>query len=193
MSEIIHIDVEDLNTDLIEEIKEKYRGAKIQIKVSVQAFTSEEEDWFWQVIAKLDWKKTEVDEEVIKPVLNYLSERSNNRIFLFQDILSQKLHALDGQKFAEEIGKNAYGKSDYFSGDEFLYIRCAVVANGRNTYEEVLKKPSKMLKDKSFSILLYLTERAFLQKNKVELNRLPAYNYETFFNEDGWGDKAIKF
>lgn len=192
MSEIIHIDVEDLNTDLIEEIKEKYRGAKLQIKVSVQPFDSEEEDWFWQVIAKLDWEKAGTDKEVIKPVIDYLSEQSNDRIFLFQDILSQKLHALDGQDFAEEIGKNAYGKVDYFSGDEFLYIRCAVVANGRNIYEKVLKKPSRMLKNKSFSVLLYLAERAFLQKNKVELNRLPAYNYETFFNEGGWGDKAIK-
>lgn len=192
MSEIIHIDVEDLNTDLIEEIKEKYRGAKLQIKVSVQPFASEDEDWFWQVIAKLDWEKIGTDKGVIRTVIDYLSVQSNDRIFLFQDILSQKLYALDGQKFAKEIGKNAYGKGDYFSGDEFIYISCAVVANGRNTYEKVLKKPSKMLKDKSFSMLLYLPEQAFLQKNKVELNRLPAYNYETFFNEDGWGDKAIK-
>ncbi|MFK7978900.1 MAG: DUF4240 domain-containing protein [Saprospiraceae bacterium] len=192
MAEIIHINVEDLSADLIEEIKEKYRGAKLQIKVSPQPFSSEEEDWFWQVIAKLDWKKTNINEAIIKPVINYLSTESNERIFLFQDILSQKLHALDGQKFAENIGENAYGKGKYFSGDEFLYIRCAVIANGKKTYEEILKTPAKILKNKSFTPLLYLAERAYLQKNKVELNRLPAYVYETFFNEDGWGDKAIK-
>jgi len=192
MSEVIHINVDDLNTDLIEEIKEKYRGAKLQIKVSPPPFNSKDEDWFWQVIAKLDWKKTGNNEEIVKPVINYLSTQPNDRIFLFQDILSQKLHALDGQKFAENIGKNAYGKDDYFSGDDFLYIRCAVVANGKDAYGEILKTPAKIFKDKSFNPLLYLAERAFLQKNKAALNRLPAYNYETFFNENGWGDKAIK-
>ena len=121
-----------------------------------------------------------------------MSTQPNERIFLFQDILSQKLHLLDTQDFAENIGKNAYGQVNYFSGDEFLYIRCAVVANGKKVYEKILKDASKMFKEKTFSPLLYLAEDAFLQKNKFKLERLPAYNYETFFNETGWGDKAIK-
>jgi len=111
----------------------------------------------------------------IAPVLAYLATQSNERIFLFQDILSQKLYLLDGQKYAKNIGKNAYGTAAYFSGDEFL-----------------LKKPTKILKDKSFKPLLYLAEDAYFLKNKNTLNRLPAYNYETFFNVDGWGEKAIK-
>lgn len=192
MSEVINIDVEDLNTNLIEEIKEKYRGAKLQIKVSHQPFKTEDEDWFWSVIAQLDWSKTGNDMAIVEPVLAYLATQSNERIFLFQDILSQKLYLLDGQKYAKNIGKNAYGTAAYFSGDEFLYIRCAVVANGKKTFESILKKPAKILKDKSFKPLLYLAEDAYFLKNKNTLNRLPAYNYETFFNIDGWGEKAIK-
>ncbi len=106
--------------------------------------------------------------------------------------MSEKLHRLDGEQFARHIGENAYGKGNYFSADIFLYARCCVVANGRLLYEHILQHPEDMPKDLEFEPLLSIADEAYRKKTGKHLEHLPAFNYETGFNSQGWGEKTIR-
>ncbi|MFN0013394.1 MAG: DUF4240 domain-containing protein [Saprospiraceae bacterium] len=150
------------------------------------------EDVFWQIIAMLDWEKEGDDEAVLRPAVDFLSAFSATEIARFQDILSEKLHRLDGERYAKHIGENAYGSSGYFSTDIFLYARCCVVANGRSFYEHVLKHPQDMPQDMDFEALLGLADDAYFAKTGTHMEYVPAYNYETGFNSHGWGEKTIR-
>lgn len=72
------------------------------------------------------------------------------------------------------------------SADDFLYARCAVVAEGRNYYEKVLNDSSQMPEDIVFEPLLYLADDAFEMKTGIPFNYVPTYNYETQSNKLGW-------
>lgn len=146
-----------------------------------------DEATFWQFVGKLDWKKTGDDEAVCSPVVTALAARSVAAIEAFEEILAQKLHALDTEAHAREIGEEAYiGPGDYFSVDWFLYVRCCVVANGRRIYEAVVKNPKKMFKDMEFEAILGIASSAFEQKTGKEFKFTPSVSYETFSNKDGW-------
>lgn len=69
--------------------------------------------------------------------------------------------------------------------DDFLYVRCCVVANGKAAFEEVLQHPEKM-PDLTFSGLLHLAAWAYELKTGKPFVHLSAYNYETYSNENGW-------
>ena len=108
-------------------------------------------------------------------------------IYEFEDLLSEKLYNLDGLEFARNTGASAYQSDDaFFSVDGFLYDRCCVVANGKDFYEQVLKDPEKMPKDKSFGALLRIASLAYKHKTGKELEYVPAFNYETYSNKEGW-------
>jgi hypothetical protein len=49
---------------------------------------------FWQLISRLDWKRTGNDALVIKPVVDALAEMDGTEIRAFQEILAKKLFAL---------------------------------------------------------------------------------------------------
>ena len=70
-------------------------------------------------------------------------------------------------------------------------VRCAVVANGRAFYEEVLKNPREMPKDLTFEPLLYVAMTAYKRKIGKEFMILPAFNYETYSNKEGWKNKNL--
>ncbi len=145
------------------------------------------EEVFWDIIEKFDWGKTGDDDAVIEPAVGTLAQMSTKDIFQFEDILSEKLYALDGEKYAREIGEFAYqGPEQHFSTDGFLYARCCVVANGRSFYDKVLSNPKKMPKDIEFEALLMVAQLAYQRKTGEEFDYLPQVNYETFSNKIGW-------
>jgi len=146
------------------------------------------EDVFWELIAKLDWAKTGDDEAVIRPVVKALAKRSVEDIFRFHDLLAEKLHAIDGEAYARNIGEDSYrGDDEFFSVDNFLYVRCCVVANGRALFNRVLADPTAMPKGLEFEALLTVPEEAFSQKTKGdEYPHLAEPDFETFANRDGW-------
>ena len=146
-----------------------------------------DEDTFWDLIAQLDWDKTGDDAAVVRPVLRALVEREPDEILEFQEILAEKLHALDGRRWARESGDDVWwGEPDKLSVDEFLYTRCAVVANGREVYEGVLRDPSDMPKDREFEALLYIARDAWEERTGREYDHDTRVSYETFSNERGW-------
>ena len=190
------IKLKDLTEELLRQLHEQYldEDAEVEIRIhgSWKRETRMSEEEFWKIIDLLDWEKEGDDEGVLAPAVQYLSQFSKADMARFQDILSEKLYRLDGQRYAENIGEHSYGGEDYFSADIFLYARCCVVANGRELYEHVLDHPEDMPKDLTFEALLYLADEAHQKKTGHSLDHVPAFNYETFFNAEGWGSTKAK-
>lgn len=142
---------------------------------------------FWKLIAQLDWSKTGDDDAVCAPVVAALAAQPVEAIEAFEELLAQKLHALDTEAHAREIGEEAFeGSKEHFSADWFLYVRCCVVANGRKTYEAVLADPKRMPKDMEFEALLQIASAAFEQKTGRPFEFTASVSYETFANTAGW-------
>jgi len=142
---------------------------------------------FWEIVGKLNWDEAGDDEAVVEPVVEYLANKSNQDIFEFEELLAQKLHALDTMAHAKEIGEDAYvSGSDYFSVDGFLYSRCVVVANGKSYFEHVHENPSEFPKDMEFEAILYVAQQAYNKKNNSEWKYVSPTSYETYENTSGW-------
>lgn len=184
MSTILHINLEALNEALVEELKQQFGPAELEIKV-----TDKPDEWlteveFWQIIELLDWSKSGDDEAVIAPVVARLAEMPIGNIHQFQDMLSHKLWLLDTRAHANASLRN--DPEAELSSDYFLYDRCCVVANGRDFFEKVLREPLQMPVGYSFSRLLSVASKAYRLKTGRDFMHIPAYNYETYGNVEGW-------
>lgn len=191
MQTSLKIPLSALNPAVVKDLQEKYPNAQMHL-VAEGGVPEEEvmnEDRFWEVIALLDWTKEGNDDAVIEPAVRYLSGLTASSILSFYDLLSEKLYLLDGRIYAECSTSDEEG----ISSDLFLYGRCCVVANGRATYEAVLKNPPAFPKDLYFEALLDLPERAWFRKTGKEFDYLPRYMFETGFNPNGWGADTITF
>ena len=145
------------------------------------------DDAFWKIIESMDWEKTGDDDQVIEPAIHQLSTRKDQEILAFADALSEKLHGLDGERYAKEIGQDAYkGPQTRFSKNCFLSARCCVIANGREFYEQVVSEPAEMPKDMEFEALLKLPSKAYQRKTGKKLTYIPKFSYETFANKEAW-------
>lgn len=146
-----------------------------------------DENEFWNIISMFDWKYEGDDDKVLRKAVNYLSQKSNEDIYKFEDILSKLLYDLDGIEYAKNIGEDSYkDENTHFSVDWFLYTRCVVVANGKDYYNKVVKNPKLMPKDMEFEALLYVAHEAYQKKNNAEFEYISKYNYETFSNKEKW-------
>ena len=180
------IQLNQLSPAFIQEMKEKYGEAELEIKVNRKPdFIPLKEADFWAIIDLLDWDEAK-DEDILAPAIKQLKNKPIAHIYAFEDILSEKLYQLDQQKIAENIGENGYQKDKYFSVDIFLYARACVVANGKEAFEEVLENPQSMPKGITFEPLLSLAAKAYELKTGRIFNYSPSYNYETYANKQGW-------
>lgn len=142
---------------------------------------------FWTLMALLDWKKLGNDNAVVRPLVKALAKLTVTEIFAFDDILAEKLHDLDTEAHARHMGEDSYkGPDEFFSVDYFLYTRCAVVANGQRTFEEILKDPKEFPEDRDFEAILYVASTAYEKKTGKEYRHTPPVSYETFCNKKGW-------
>lgn len=143
---------------------------------------------FWRIIGLLDWKRTGDDDAVLKPAVMELAKQALEDIEAFEEILSQKLYALDTLAHAKQIGTDAYvDDKHHFSVDIFLYARCCVVANGRDYFESVLSDPAGFPEDMEFEALLELASAAYeLKSGKAPDFFDTSVSYETFSNQAGW-------
>lgn len=194
MTNIIKLPLRNVTQDALRDLQEKYPNAEVQISIEEpQPGGLLTEDQFWDLIALLDWSKEGDDEAVVEPLVRALADGPIRQIYDFADILSQKLYALDGLKYALHTGESAFQSDRYFSVDVFLYARCCVVANGRKYYEQVQQQPEMMPKDLDFEPLLDVTANAYERKTNRDWNYVPPYNIETYSNEDGWAETGRKF
>ena len=145
------------------------------------------EERFWAIIAMLDWAATGDDEAVIAPAVAELAKHAIEEIYEFENILAQKLYALDTIAHARQIGgEDAYREGEYFSPDLFLYARCVVVANGEDLYKRVLQDPREFPEFLEFESLLYIGRKAFLLKTDRKFDHVTTPSYETYSNAEGW-------
>ncbi|PSR11932.1 MAG: hypothetical protein DA408_13525 [Bacteroidetes bacterium] len=182
MSATIKILVDRIDESFLEDLKEKYAGAELEITVHREgnpALLQEEE--FWAIIDHLAWDETE-DKAIVEPVISLLSTLPLSKIYSFQEILAEKLFQLDQAKFARQFP----GYPDALSVDGFLYDRLCVVANGKEKYDAVLRNPTLMPTDVSFEPLLDVANQAFLRKTGKAMVFVPTFNYETYSNRGGW-------
>ena len=147
-----------------------------------------DEKEFWRIIGLLNWKRSGDDDAVPKPAVKDLARKSLEDIEAFEEILSQKLYALDTLAHARRMGTDAYvDDKHHFSVDAFLYARCCVVANGREFYESVLSDPADFPEDMDFEALLELASTAYeLKSGKAPELLKTSVSYETFSNQAGW-------
>ena len=191
---IHRIKLKDLNEAFIQQLRDELADENAELTIwlpeKIDRNILSEED-FWKVIALLNWDAKN-NEAVTQPVIQYLSQQPIPVINTFEDILSEKLFLLDGQKYAEHSGENAYqGEDEPFSVDEFLYARCYVVSQGEGFYNSVQKEPSSMPKNLSFEPLLSLAALAFERKTGQQFQHIPAYIIETFANSNGWENQSL--
>ncbi len=147
------------------------------------------EELFWEIIGHLAWDHAGDDEAVLQPAVDRLSGLSVAEIVAFADILAERLFALDTREHCRAGYRGELDPDngdDYISADDFLYLRCAVVANGQDMYEAVLRNPEKMLHGLEFEALLGLPERAYEDKTGQDFDHLSPVSYESFSNEAGW-------
>lgn len=151
------------------------------------------ENTFWDIIGQFDWDKTGDDDAVLEPALRALAALDQDAIFDFDNILSEKLHALDTREhcracYAGDLDPD--NGDDYISSDDFLYSRCVVVANGRDFYTSVLGDPAKMPQAMEFESLLSLPAAAYERKTGKEYEHVTPVSYESFQNAAGWAPTA---
>lgn len=189
MVTLLECPLNEVSASEIEVLKSRFPGASLRIEGNdFYAKNGMDEGKFWAIIALFDWK-TRAGAAVLAPAVKALSQFSEAEIHAFHEILNQKLFALDGQRFAENLGSNQFaaGSGKHFSVDSFLYSRCCVVANGRVFYEKVLADPSKMPKEFGFESLLYLPNEAWKMKTgRDDYQYFPEIWCETFSNPVGW-------
>ena len=141
------------------------------------------EEQFWKIIAQFDWEQEGDDEAVLEPAFNTLVSLGEKEIIEFEEILAKKLFHLDRR----DIAKACYnGEEEQISGDDFLYSRCVVVANGKELFDEVISNANEMPSEMEFESLLYLGPRAYEELTGKELAHVTKYSYETLSNTEGW-------
>ncbi|MBK6622164.1 MAG: DUF4240 domain-containing protein [Saprospirales bacterium] len=186
MTTILKVHLDDLDSKFLQNLKEQF-GKETEVEIRLRDNSSAEdlfsEDDFWKVIDLIDWTK-KTSKEQLQPAVKYLSERPVSNIFIFADKLSEKLYRLDTRQHAYAYAANE--PDQFISVDDFLYVRCAVIAEGREYYEKVLNDPAQMPNEIVFEPLLSLADRAYELQVGSEFNYFPAFNYETRSNQSGW-------
>lgn len=189
---------EAAQTELEKMIASKLRKGYVEGKIK-NAPKHEPTDWgaitmsddvFWRIIGLFNWKKAGDDDAVIRPAVKALAKMTTEDILRFEDILAEKLYALDTEAHAREIGEEAFRSREYFSVDWFLYSRCVVVANGRELFDSVVADPKQFPKDMEFESLLSVAREAYESKTGGEFDHTSPLSYETYSNRKGW-EKAI--
>lgn len=147
------------------------------------------EEVFWALIARFAWEHAGDDDAVIAPAVTALSRMSVEDVFAFDDLLAEKLFALDTREMCRGIYRGELDPDDgdaYVSADGFLYARCTIVANGRAFYEATLADPMGAPQDSEFEGLLYLAGAAYEEKVGEEYPHVTPVSWESFSNEEGW-------
>lgn len=186
MTTTIRANIADVTPQFWQDLKNQM-GEMAQIEIKVESSRHGEGLFsvaqFWEIIEKLDWSHRNRT-DILAPAVTALAQMPISNIYLFQDFLAEKLYHLDTRLHAKSYMQNA--KETDFSVDDFLYVRCAVVAEGQTYYETVLNDPTQMPAHLDFEHLLDLAAEAYHQKTGKQFTYTPIFNYETKSNKQGW-------
>ena len=143
---------------------------------------------FFHFTNLLDWSKQGDDMAVLEPLIAYLAQWGDEVIFAFHDKMAELLYSLDTRAIADGV----YKGSDSFSGDEFLYIRCIALVNGKPFYNAIFKGRKKLKNDLEFEAILYVPMLAWERCHGKDMNEYPHFtkvSYETGSNVEGWKEE----
>lgn len=167
-------------------------GSEKATKAAPQASLADPEkilsqEKFWDIIDMLNWDEEGNDDAVIAPAVQYLSECSEAEICAFQEILAERLWQLDGEKYARQIGRDAF-KGDFkqFSKDWFLAVRGCAVANGQLFFQDAYGDPTNMPKDLGFNALTSVAARAFRKKTGNNFEYKSKHSTDSCSNLKAW-------
>lgn len=183
---VLKVNINDLNSQFFFDLGQKISdSAEIEIRIpetksKVEFFSDAD---FWQIINLFDWSKEESD-EIMAPAIKKLASMPVVNIYLFTDKLSEKLYQLDTRLHGEAYLNNE--GDGYLSVDDFLYIRCAVVAEGKAYFDKVIQNPSEFPADISFESILSLPHKAYELKTGRTFEYYPTVSYETYSNKKAW-------
>lgn len=183
MTTKISVSLSAVDEGFLKELKSKF-GDHTRLDIQVVELDEDPpltENEFWDIIAQLDWEAPSRD-EVLHPAVRALAERPLGHIYQFEDILAEKLFHLDTEPHATA----AYPPPQHISEDGFLYIRAAVVASGRETYEAAQQDPFQLPADEDFEPLLSLAALAYEGKTGKKFDYVSPVSYETYSNKKGW-------
>jgi hypothetical protein len=152
------------------------------LKTRHPPMTETAEDRFWALIEHFD-QSAKTEESKFEPMLKALAKLDKAGIIEFIVERDAKLRSLDGPSFHEASGTGN-------SADGFLYARCAVITMGKKFYYKVLEEPSSFPQNTWAERLLYVGEEAFKKQFGAELDFFSGINYESFFNDELWGEGA---
>ena len=187
MTTILNFPLQQAYPETIKDLQEKFPNAHLRLEIREKdASKILTEQRFWEIISLFDWSDVEDDDRVIEPAINTLVASPIHYIYLFADMLAEKLFSLDAKQYAENIGDDAYSSNKYFSVDNFLYARCCVIANGQEAYKTVLKNPTLMPKNLTFEALLSLASKAYFRKTGKQFDYVATTPIETYSNKMGW-------
>jgi hypothetical protein len=186
MTTTLRVNIKDLDLQFFKELQTQ-AGDAAQVEIRVESNQHGEglftEDQFWQIIEMFDWSQKS-REAIITPAVDALSKMPISAIYLFEDFLSEKLYDIDTKEHASAYIHQQ--SDDYFSADDFLYVRCAVVAEGRQYYEKIKNSPSDLSTTIDFEHLLSVASEAYRRKTGRSFDYTPIYNYESKSNSEKW-------
>jgi hypothetical protein len=139
-------------------------------------------DEFWSLIAHIDRNLLQRgegrDEAALHPLIKALAGLDKTELQSFQEHLAQTLYDIDGPAYADAAG--FAGSSD----DSFVYVRCFVVAMGRETYRRTLNDPRLMPNsvEQWCEPLLYAARRAWQERTGEDLDFDTAVSFESGSN-----------
>ncbi|MEH6944587.1 DUF4240 domain-containing protein, partial [Bacillus sp. JJ722] len=125
-----------------------------------ESYPMMEELQFWSFIDLLQGKRNKPIKKNVNSVIKKLREEPLDKIYSFAETLSHKLFLLDTPTHAQQLQNN----EQYFSPDAFLYARCAVVASGQATFENILQNPHLLDLNMDFEDLLTIASKAYERK-----------------------------
>jgi len=156
-----------------------------------------DESLFWDIISSLNITHTIGYEGfwqrdyylVIPPLVTILSSLSDREIFIFHETLSTLLFNIDSYELAYESAELA-GR-DWVSGSSFLFARAAVIVNGEEHYNQVLRGEVPINDDLWFEAILYVAMEAWGLKHGRDWFEFPFFasvSFETGSNIELWED-----
>src|SRR3954454_5510219 len=159
-------------------------------------------DRFWELIGVLDGS---VDESAVIRLVGELAALPASEITSFDDLLHEMVHALDGPDWFDQPTHDpgvtelqlevflaevlAGGGDDELRTDGFLFARTALVAAGREAYQQVLADPacSAVARDSRAQALLFAAQRAYEQGRDDHYGHVPPFDASTGSNTELWG------
>ncbi|MFM9700806.1 DUF4240 domain-containing protein [Streptomyces europaeiscabiei] len=141
-----------------------------------------DENTFWQFIDECRPDGRDPDAEgLAEALVARLVGGSVSGVVGFAEQLAWVLYRLDRKELGDDL-----------SSDGFLYTRAAVVVEGRDVYEAVLRDPSGFIPYATGLVwaepLLYVPDLAYRQITGEEWGRETRYSYESYSNAEGWAE-----